>query len=268
MKHLLSITLIISSVFAFAQTSQDELAKQLANPIASLTSVPLQNNFDFNVGANNGFKYTLNAQPVAPFSIGKKWNLISRTIVPIVHQQDVIALGSTQNGMSDIVQSFFFSPKEATKGGLIWGVGPVFLFPTATDPLIGTEKWGAGPTIVALKVKGKLTYGVLANHIVSFAGTETRNNINASFFQPFFTKGFSKGVTVTIASENTANWESSTLNGLVGIYGNKVTKVGKQMLQLGVGPKLNYDNHGNYGFGVRANLIFLFPKKKKEAHKE
>jgi hypothetical protein len=150
---------------AFAQEKSDEeLVKELANPISSLISVPFQNNFEFNLGPNNdGFKYTLNFQPVIPISLNKDWNVIVRTIVPIIDQSDVIEPNTSQGGLSDITQSFFFSPKKPV-AGMIVGAGPVFLYPSATDDLLGSEKWGAGPTIVLVKQTGGWTYGVLFNH--------------------------------------------------------------------------------------------------------
>lgn len=119
--------------------------------MASLISVPLQNNFDFNAGPLEGFKYTLNVQPVIPISIGENWNMISRTIAPVISQSDVTAKGESEFGLGDIVQSLFFSPKATTKGGL-WGIGPVFLLPTATDDALGIY-W---TKCIIAKIKGSM----------------------------------------------------------------------------------------------------------------
>lgn len=141
-----------------------ELAKKLQNPIASLISVPIQNNWDFSIGPKDAMKYTVNIQPVIPFSISKDWNLITRTIVPIIYAEAPRAGAGDHGGMGDILQSFFFSPKDPV-GGWIMGAGPVFLYPSATDDALGGEKWGAGPTAVVLQQKNGWTYGALANHV-------------------------------------------------------------------------------------------------------
>ena len=155
-----------------ASDDSAELAKKLLNPVAALISVPFQNNFEWGLAQRSrGFKFTLNFQPVIPISITKDWNLISRTIVPIIHQDEVVG-ESTQGGMGDILQSFFFSPKEPEEpGGIIWGAGPAFLLPTSTEDFLGAQKFGVGPTFVALRQQGGWTYGLLANHLTSFGGT-------------------------------------------------------------------------------------------------
>lgn len=127
--------------------------------------------------------------------------MISRTIIPITSQVDVTGIGNNETGLGDIVQSLFFSPKEA-KNGLVWGVGPVLLLPTATSNPLGTDKWGLGPNALVLKIEGQWTYGVLANHIWSYAGNGP-NDINATFFQPFVTYANKSGASFTVASENT-----------------------------------------------------------------
>ena len=97
-------------------------------------------NYDENFGVDDdGSILRTNVQPVIPISINDDWNLISRTILPIVYQNDVPSPGISEFGLGDTVQSVFFSPKAPTSGGWIWGAGPVFLVPTATDDVLGTD---------------------------------------------------------------------------------------------------------------------------------
>ncbi len=185
--------------------------------------------------------------------------MISRTIMPVISQSDVTSNGSSETGLGDIFQSIFFSPKEV-KNGLVWGVGPALLLPTATDDALGIKKWGAGPNALVLKLQGQWTYGALVNHIWSYAGNGP-NDVNASFFQPFATYASKTGASLTVAAENTQDWNNDFFGGFAGIYYSKVFTFGKQMVQLGGGPKVFYGNNPfNPDWGIRANVILLFPK--------
>src|SRR5215467_5592187 len=176
----------------------DKLAKQLNNPVASLISVPFQANEDFGFGpSHNGYKFTLNIQPVIPVSISKDWNVIVRTILPVVSQHDLFFVENvpknsplnpqnrSQDGLSDTLQSFFFSPKEPGPFGLIWGLGPALLYPTGTHPLLDTGTFSIGPTVVVLKQDGPWTIGTLMNQIWSVEIAEDRKSYKAMFLQPF-----------------------------------------------------------------------------------
>ncbi|NJN05250.1 MAG: transporter, partial [Rhodobacteraceae bacterium] len=189
-----------------------ELAKKLQNPIASLISLPLQNNFDWGAGSTgDGFQYKLNVQPVIPISLSENWNVISRTIVPYVYQENIIGTTS-QSGLADITQSLFFSPVKATGSGWIWGAGPVFQLPTATDDLLGEEKWGAGPTAVLLKQQNGWTYGALINHVWSFAGEDDRANVNRTFLQPFLTYTTKTYTSFGVNTESSYDWTAEQWN--------------------------------------------------------
>lgn len=242
----------------------DALAKQLSNPIASLISVPMQFNYDDGIGPlDDGERFFVNVQPVIPVSIGAKWNLISRTIVPVISQHDVFPGAGDQSGLGDTVQSLFFSPKALTPGGWTWGIGPVLLIPTATDDLLGTEQWGAGPTAVALRqtVAG-WTYGALVNHIWSFAGDDDRADINATYLQPFLAKGLGQGRTVSAALESTYDWDGRQWTVPINVGYSKVGRIGKQLVSYQGGVRYYVEApDGGAEWGLRFTFTLLYPRR-------
>lgn len=246
----------------FGQNSDEDIAMQLANPIAAVYLVPLQFNYDENYGADDkGSRLTLNIQPVLPFSLTENWNLISRTILPVIYQDDIVD-NDDQTGLGDTVQSLFFSPKKPTNSGWILGAGPVFLLPTATDDALGGEKWGAGPTVVALRQVGPCTYGALANHIWSFEGDNNRADVNATFLQPFLSYVTDNAWTYTLLSESTYNWEAEKWNVPIIAIVSKLIKIGKLPVQLAGGVRywLETPDAGPEGFGLRSTITIMLPK--------
>jgi len=258
---LLAGLLPIGAVSA-QEPSADELARSLSNPVASLISVPFQYNFDYGFGSEDGSRNTLNIQPVIPTSISDDWNLITRVILPVVYQDDVFGDSGSQFGLGDTTPTLFFSPKEPTKGGLIWGVGPVFLLPTATDDLLGGEKWGVGPSVVMLKqTAGGVTYGVLANHIWSVAGDDDRADISNTFLQPFVSKALGKGRTISFNTESSYNWEDSQWTLPLNLTYTVVKRWGKQLVSIGGGGRVFLETpDGGPDWGVRLIVTLLYPR--------
>jgi hypothetical protein len=257
---LSSLAVALIGSHAHAQNA-DELARQLSNPIASLISVPFQHNFEIDVGPDDGARYGMNVQPVIPIELNERWNLISRTILPVIHQSGVLAGQGDQTGLGDAIQSLFFSPKAPTAGGLIWGVGPVVLLPTATEDLFGADQWGLGPTGVALKQSGAWTYGVLFNHISSVSGDNDRADVSSTFLQPFLSRSAGGGVTHTLNFESSYDHETDDWTLPLNFARSRVTRVGNQLVSLGFGVKIYLDAPDSAPkWGVRATITLLYPR--------
>jgi hypothetical protein len=255
------LVVLASPGSAAAADDAAELAKKLSNPVAALISVPFQYNWDTGIGPADADRSTLNIQPVIPVSLNQDWNVISRTIVPLIDADSPVVGGKDHSGLGDIVQSLFFSPKAPTAGGWIWGAGPVFLLPTASNDALGSEKWGIGPTAVALKQENGWTYGVLGNHIWSFAGDDNRADVNATFLQPFLSYTTKSFTTLTLNTESTYDWEADQWTVPINVVVSQLVKLGGKPVSFSFGYR-NYADAPSGGpeWGLRFVVTLLFPK--------
>lgn len=237
----------------------DDLAKKLQNPVADLISVPLQLNYDNGFGRNDAERWTLNVQPVIPFKISEDWNLISRTIVPIIYQERLSPSDESDIAIGDVVQSLFFSPKEPV-GGWIIGVGPAALLPTGTDPDLRAEQLALGPTAVALRQQGGWTYGMLMNHLWHIAGSDDVPDVNATFLQPFVSYTFPTATSLTLNTESTYDWQSDQWTVPLNLVASQVSTIGGQPVSYQFGVRYYAERPGGGPeFGLRFGLTFLFP---------
>src|SRR5208337_5038249 len=256
----LCLAAVLSATPLRAEMSEEELAKETQNPIANLISLPFQYNEDYNIGPNAATKTTLNIQPVIPISLNQEWNLILRTIVPVIDAESPAPGVDESSGLGDITQSFFFSPKDPVNGWII-GAGPVLYYPTASHEALGAGKWGIGPTFVVLKQESGFTYGLLANHISSFAGSGGRADISSTFLQPFLVYTTKTYTSFGLNSESNYDWKNDQWTVPFNLFVSQILKVGGQPLNLQLGYRYYAETPtGGPDWGIRIALTFLFPK--------
>ena len=244
-----------------AVDEEAELAKKLSNPVADLISVPIQGNWDTGIGPEDAERTTINLQPVVPISISEDWNVISRTILPIIDAEAPASGLSDESGLGDVTQSFFFSPKSPTSAGWIWGAGPALLIPTASDDALGSGKWAAGPTAVVLKQENGWTLGALGYHLWSYAGDDDRAYVSTTYLQPFVAYTTKTYTTLTLNTESTYDWNDDQWTVPVNLVVSQLVKIGGLPISFGLGYRDYVEApDGGPDWGLRFVVTFLFPK--------
>ena len=248
---------------AAANDEEAELAKKTLNPVASLISLPIKYDYNGDLGpTESGNQSILTVQPVIPISINEDWNVISRTIIPVISVHNIVPGAGTQQGLGDTTAQFYFSPKKPTEGGWIWGVGPQFLLPTGASNFTAS-RWGTGPTAVVLKQESGWTYGALASQMWSMSNDSQKSDYSSLFVQPFLAFTTKTYTTAGINTESSYNWKARQWSVPVNLTLTQILKVGKQPLSLQVGTRYwadTPDSVGPKGWGYRFQLTLLFPK--------
>jgi len=269
--NLLMILLVTSVTLAYegdgviepGEKEAEELRRAAQNPVADLISLPIQNNTSFDYGPLEKTQNITNIQPVIPFHLNEDWLMISRTIAPLIYQPEFFDGQGSKYGLGDIQQALFFSPRQPAS--FIWGAGPIFMLPTATDDRLGAEKWAAGPAAVGLTVQGPWVCGALIQNIWSFAGDSDRDDVNQFLLQYFINYNLPNGWYLTSSPIITANWEADSdntwtvpLGGGVG----KLFRIGKLPVNTSIQAHYNVEKPDNLGpdWTLRFQVQVLLPK--------
>jgi len=263
---MIAALLVLSPVAQAQSNDAAAMARIAQNPVADVISMPFQLNWNFDVGPLEKDQQILNFQPVIPFSLNDNWNLITRTIVPLISQPAFSASQSRKDGIGDINFTAFFSPKKPGKGGFIWGVGPALVMDTATSDNLGQGAWSIGPSVVFLKSDGAWVTGALMNNVWSVSTEQGRPDVNQMLLQPFINYNFPSkpGRYLSFSPIITANWKADggdTWTVPLGLGIGQIVKLGKIPTNLQLAAYYNavrpeYASR----WQIRAQLVLMFPK--------
>jgi hypothetical protein len=240
---------------AEAEDSPLTLAKKLTNPFSDVVNVPINQNPDFGLGADDGWRYTITAQPVIPFRLDDAWHLISRTVAPVIYQDSD---GTDDGGLGDIAQSLFLSPTHASETGWFWGLGPIFLLPTATVDRFGADRWGLGPTLGLLTRAGPWTIGALTNHIHYFEAHEGQGDLNTTFLQPFIDYTTDSKTTLSINTESTYDWTNTQWTVPINLVVRQLFELFEERVSIALGGRYYVAKPaGGPDWGIRLGVTFI-----------
>jgi len=260
---LIALPYLTGIVFAQQASNEDEataLAKKVQNPVSDLISLPFEYSFNFGYGPDEETQYLLTIQPVIPLKLTKDWNLITQSILTVIDTP----WPESKFGLGDLEVSLFFSPSKPSK--FLWGVGPILSFPSATDEILGSEKWSAGPTAAGIYMNGPWVNGLLINNLFSYAGDSDRANVNQMLIQPFINYDLPKGWSVGSSLEITADWKEKDSGNRwtipVGGGVSKVLAIGRQSMNLSIAAFKNVEKPDIIGpdWTLEITVQLLFPK--------
>ncbi len=256
----IAASLILAGVTAGAEELSDqELAKKTQNPVADLISLPFQNNTSYKSGPRERTQNILNIQPVIPVSLGEDFILITRTIFPIVSEPSTVRGQDRQNGIGDTSLSLFLSPKKPLFGSLIFGAGPVFNIPTASDDALGADLWGAGISAVGLTIQGPVVAGALISNTWSLEGED----FSRFLLQYFINYNLPGGWYLTSGPILTADWEAEDDAWTVPVGGGfgKLHRFGKLPVNIQFQAFYNAEKpKAGPDWSTRFQIQLLFPR--------
>ena len=240
-----------------SKANEDDIAKELENPIGNLTVLPLENYTNFDFGPNKGTQNILEFEPVVPFHLSQDWNLITRAVIPVVWNPDLSPFPSVPQAIAPTDFSAFLSPRNSTSGWTV-GAGPIVQLPTATSPTVGSSVWGLGPTAVVVKTTEHIVAGVLVNQVWSLGGVNSGpggKRYSTFLLEPFFNYNFGHGWFVISAPIITADWETrgTEMDGARRRGFGRIIKLGGKLpVKLSIG---GYYNVVTPQFGARWQLL-------------
>jgi hypothetical protein len=254
---LLALAPAFVTTLARAEDSPLTLARKLTNPFSDVVNLPINQNPDFGIGSDGGWRYTLTVQPVIPFRLDHEWHLISRTVAPVIYQDSG---GGSDFGLGDIAQSFFLSPTHASEEGWFWGLGPIVLLPTATVDRFGNERWGIGPTLGLLIRVGPWTLGALTNHIHYLGGADG-SDLDTTFLQPSIDYTTRSRTTLSFNTESIYDWTSEQWTAPLHLVVRQLVDVLDYRVSIALGGRYYVDTpEGGPRWGVRLGVTFIFPR--------
>lgn len=270
-----STTIAADNSSSTGKADLEKISKELANPVSSIKNLPLRYDYDADIGKTDGERHTLRIQPIISFPISSEWSVLSRTVIPIINQTNVMPVSTTisspsgtytrdswtQSGIGDIQESVFFTTKAS--GGIMYGFGPIVSIPSSDD-VFSSERLGMGPTGIFLFETPKWTFGLLANHVWSVAGggvSGDKGYTSMTTAQPFISYNLSAGWSVSFNAESTYDWKSEVLLVPLDLQLGKVLRLFEQTISISVGGKyvLPTDEDVNPEWGARAILTYIIP---------